>query len=156
MEVLIRPMRPGDLDALVEFWADMSDDPVVSGRIYPPTEENKRKWCSWVLKVREEDEHQVLVAESNGQVIGYILFRIRTDLPLWSPHKMATIYDLYVRPDFRRKGVATELLARALEVMRSRGATLVMITALVANEPALRLYRKMGFRDFRLTLVKEL
>ena len=156
MEVLVRPMRPEDLDALVEFWADMSNDPVVSGRIYPPTEENKRKWRSWVLKVHEEDERQVLVAESDGQVIGYILFRVRTDLPLSSPHRMATIYDLYVRPDFRHRGVATKLLAEALEAMKSRGVTLVTITALVANEPALRLYRKVGFRDFRLTLVKEL
>ena len=154
--IKVRPMGPGDLEALVEFWADMSNDPMVSGRFYPPTEENKAKWRSWVLKVHEEDEEQVLVAEADGHVVGFILFRIRTDAPLWTPHKVAIIYDLYVRPGWRRKGIATRLILRAFEVMRSRGVDHVRVTALSANEPAIRLYRKLGFKDYSITFVKEL
>jgi len=154
--VEIRPMRPGDLRDLVRFWADMSSNPSASGLFYPPTEENKAKWARWVLKVHDEDEEQVLVAEEDGQVVGFILFRIRTDLPLWTPHKVAIIYDLYVKPGWRRKGIATELISRALEVMRSRGVDHVRVTALATNEPAMRLYRRLGFREYAITFSKEL
>ena len=155
-EVEIRPMELGDLEALVGFWADMSGDPRVSGLFYPPTEENKARWRSWVLKVHEEDEDQVLVAEADGLLVGFILFRIRTDMPLWTPHRVAIIYDLYVRPGWRRKGIATKLVLRALEAMGRRGVDHVRVTALASNEPAIRLYRKLGFREYGITFSKEL
>ncbi|RLI12013.1 hypothetical protein DRO33_03160 [Candidatus Bathyarchaeota archaeon] len=155
MGLLVRPARPEDLEVLVSFWSDMSSDPAVSGLIYPPTEENKRKWRSWVLKVMEEDERQVIVTELDSRVVDFILFRVREG-PLWSPHRIAVIHDLYVEPGSRRKGVASRLVEKALSVMKSRGATLVLVTALVSNRPALAFYRRMGFREYRLTFAMEL
>ena len=156
-EVRIRPFRPEDLDVLADFWRDMASDPLVSDRVYPPTEENVAKWRSWVLKVHEEEGGHVLVAEAEGVgPVGYVLFRSRVERPLWTPRRTAIIYDLYVRPGWRRRGIGTRLLEAALELLGQEGATHVRVSALASNEPALRLYRKLGFREHMITLVKEL
>jgi len=141
---------------LTAFWKDMASDPIVSGQLYPPTEENVARWRDWVLKVHRGGGGQVVVAEVSGEVIGFVLARLRRDLSLQTPHTLATIYDLYVRPDWRQKGMGTALLKAALERLKARGATHVLVTAQVTNEAAIRLYRKLGFKDFRLTLVKRL
>ena len=156
-EVRIRPFRPEDLDVLAEFWRDMASDPLVSDHVYPPTEENVARWRSWVLKVHEEEGGHVLVAEAEGVgPVGFVLLRSRVERPLWTPRRTAIIYDLYVRPDWRRRGVGTALLEEAMKIVRQEGATHVRISALADNEPALRLYKKLGFREYMITLDKGL
>ena len=156
-EVRIRPFRPEDLNVLADFWREMASGPRVSGQVYPPTEENVAKWRSWVLKVHEEKGGHVLVAEADGiGPVGFVLFRSHVERVLWTPMRIAIIYDLYVRPDWRRKGIGTALLQEAMKIMRQEGATHVRISVLVGNEPALRLYKKLGFREHVITLVKEL
>ena len=156
-EVRIRPFRPEDLDVLAGFWRDMASDPLVSDRIYPPTEENVARWRSWVLKVHEEEGDHVLVAEAEGVgPVGFVLFRSRVERPLWTPRRTAIIYDLYVRPDWRRRGIGTALLEEAMKIVMQEGATHVRISVLADNEPALRLYKKLGFREYMITLDKGL
>jgi len=156
-EVRIRPLRPEDMDALAGFWRDMASDPLVSDRVYPPTEENVARWRSWVLEVHEEEGGHVLVAEAEGVgPVGFVLFRSRVERPLWTPRRTAIIYDLYVRPDWRRRGIGTALLEEAMKIVMQEGATHVRISVLADNEPALRLYKKLGFREYMITLDKGL
>jgi GNAT superfamily N-acetyltransferase len=60
------------------------------------------------------------------------------------------VEDLFAQPDFRRRGVATALIVRAVEDARERGAGLVVMGALPDDTPRL-LYATLGFRPFCLT-----
>jgi len=54
---------------------------------------------------------------------------------------------LSVHPSAHRQGVATTLLADALAWMRRAGVTRVFVNTHIDNEPALALYRRIGFRN---------
>jgi ribosomal protein S18 acetylase RimI-like enzyme len=54
--------------------------------------------------------------------------------------------DLYVRPGFRRRGVAAALLGAVPEAARAAGATRLSLVTELGNEEALSLYRGLGFR----------
>ena len=54
---------------------------------------------------------------------------------------------LAVHPDQHRRGVATALLADALTWMQRWRADRVLVNTHVDNEPALALYRRLGFVD---------
>jgi ribosomal protein S18 acetylase RimI-like enzyme len=58
----------------------------------------------------------------------------------------AGMFDLDVPADQRRKGLATFLLAEAFERLRGRGVVLVEAQTMQHNEPAIRLYEKLGFK----------
>jgi ribosomal protein S18 acetylase RimI-like enzyme len=62
----------------------------------------------------------------------------------WGSHA-AGMLDLDVPTTSRRKGLATYLLAEAFDRLRSRGVVLVEAQTMQQNEPALKLYEKLGF-----------
>jgi GNAT superfamily N-acetyltransferase len=57
------------------------------------------------------------------------------------------IQDVFVPPDQRDRGVGTQLSQAAEELARVRGYTHISISASVANDGALRLYRRLGYLD---------
>lgn len=59
------------------------------------------------------------------------------------------VEDLFTRPDFRHRGIATALIAHAVADARQRGAGPVVIGALPDDTPK-HMYVKLGFRPFSL------
>lgn len=57
------------------------------------------------------------------------------------------IYDLAVAESFRRRGIASALLARLSVIAAERGATAVFVQADYIDEPAIALYEKFGVRE---------
>ena len=57
------------------------------------------------------------------------------------------IQDVFVPEDLRGRGIGTRLAQAAEELARARGYAAISIGTSVANEGALRLYRRLGFRD---------
>ncbi len=57
------------------------------------------------------------------------------------------IYDLAVREDFRRQGIATALIMRLKEVAHARGAYVIFVQADLVDDPAIALYTKLGLRE---------
>jgi aminoglycoside 3-N-acetyltransferase I len=57
------------------------------------------------------------------------------------------IYDLAVRADHRRRGLATALIARLREIAAGRGAWVIYVQADPGDAPAIALYEKLGVRE---------
>lgn len=57
------------------------------------------------------------------------------------------IYDLAVREEYRRRGVATSLIEALKPIARERGAWVIMVQADPPDVPAVALYEKLGMRE---------
>jgi GNAT superfamily N-acetyltransferase len=57
------------------------------------------------------------------------------------------IGDVFVPAELRGRGIGTELSEAAEQLARARGHRQISISASIANEGALRLYRRLGYRD---------
>jgi ribosomal-protein-alanine N-acetyltransferase len=89
-----------------------------------------------------------IVAEENGEVIGYIMCRIETGISnfgLSGIIKKGHIVSVAVLPNHRRKGVGEALITNALEGMRSYGAKQCYLEVRITNDEAIGLYKKMGY-----------
>ncbi len=60
------------------------------------------------------------------------------------------VEDLFTQPDFRGRGIATALIAHAVEDARLRGAGPILIGALPEDTPR-RMYQALGFRPLCVT-----
>ncbi|MBO4831406.1 MAG: GNAT family N-acetyltransferase [Oscillospiraceae bacterium] len=86
-------------------------------------------------KVAEATERfRTLLAVDDGNVVGY--------MDVTHCYKENEPYDLFVRPEYRRKGWGRKLLARALAMNEPKD---MMLLVEIDNEPAIRLYEGMGF-----------
>ena len=80
-----------------------------------------------------------LVAEEKGAVVGYIGSQTVLD--------STDIMNIAVHPDFRRRGVAESLLVELSKRLKERGVSFLMLEVRASNEPAKRLYEKLGFQQ---------
>ena len=63
------------------------------------------------------------------------------------PRSELYIYDLAVTKSYRRQGVATALIQRLRQLAAERGAWVAFVQADYTDEPALKLYTKLGARE---------
>ncbi|KHJ87871.1 acetyltransferase, GNAT family [Oesophagostomum dentatum] len=59
--------------------------------------------------------------------------------------KVCYITTLIVAPEYRKIGIATQLLQRASTVLLEEGSHLIYLHVLHSNLPAIQLYEKMGY-----------
>jgi GNAT superfamily N-acetyltransferase len=99
---------------------------------------------------------RMFVAEEAGGAAGFVcvLTRVPPDGPDDAIEEYAYVSDLVVCPEHRGQGLGRRLLARAEAAARESGARSLQIGVLARNRVAHELYRRMGFGDFQVRLVK--
>ncbi len=93
-----------------------------------------------------------IVAEEDGEVVGYIMCRIETGLSgfgLRGLMKKGHIVSVAVLPQYRRKGTGEALVAKAIENMQQYNAKQCFLEVRLTNTPAVDLYKKLGFQVTR-------
>lgn len=78
-----------------------------------------------------------LVAETEGAVAGYIGSQTVLD--------SADMMNLAVSPSFRRQGIGERLVNCLTEELKEKGVKTLLLEVRISNEPAKRLYQKLGF-----------
>ena len=110
-----------------------------------------------VLQIRELASSEVdrvgavLGLARLGQGDGYYLVAWEDDEPVGHAHLALTdppeLQDVSVRPEYRRRGVATALAGAAERAVVARGADRLRLSVSVDNDAALALYRGLGYGD---------
>jgi ribosomal-protein-alanine N-acetyltransferase len=93
-----------------------------------------------------------IVAESQGRVSGYIMCRIEhgfSDLKKLRFAKKGHIISVAVMPDYRKQGIAYSLVEQALSALTALHADECYLEVRASNDPAIKLYNKMGFDTTR-------
>ena len=93
-----------------------------------------------------------IVAEENGEVVGYIMCRIETGIPsfkLLGITRKGHVISIAVLPEHQREGIGCALMREAMQAMVNYKAKECCLEVRASNVPAVNLYRKMGFEVAR-------
>jgi ribosomal-protein-alanine N-acetyltransferase len=125
-QLVIRRAARGDVDRVLEIESE--------GFLHPWSRE----------LVERELEHSwssLLLAEDGvgGPVVGYVVF--------WVVHDEVHVLNVATALAARRRGVGRALMEEAEGEGRRRGARLSTLEVRRSNEPAIALYRAMGYRQ---------
>jgi ribosomal-protein-alanine N-acetyltransferase len=104
------------------------------------------------IELHQKFPETFIVAEENGEVVGYIMCRIELGLSNFGFGgllKKGHIVSVAVMHQHRRKGIGKALVAQALENMRIYNAKQCFLEVRVTNTPAIELYKKLGFEITR-------
>ena len=85
------------------------------------------------------------IAELDGEVVAFILSRIKQVPPFWGGVTVGILSDMWVRTKVRRLGVGKKLSHISLRWLRDQGVHSVEIQVLLNNDASWTLYEKMGF-----------
>jgi len=150
--VEVRPLKNDEVEELLGLWKEFMNDPSAIDELIPTHQENVKRQREFVVELMGEDSGQVLVASDGSELIGYVMFQNEVRPPLELAHRTGYVMDLYVKPSHRRRGVGERLLRSCLDRVKSKGVTHVQLRVWNANETAIALYRKLGFRDRMMTM----
>jgi [ribosomal protein S18]-alanine N-acetyltransferase len=93
-----------------------------------------------------------IVAEEDGDVLGYIMCRIEiglSNMGMGGLTRKGHVVSLAVKPESRRKGIATALIRSAMEGMQFYKAKQIYLEVRVTNDDAINLYKKLGLEISR-------
>jgi ribosomal protein S18 acetylase RimI-like enzyme len=125
-------------------------------RFLAATPRTERGYGSFLGSQLEEPDVIVLVAEQDGEVLGYTYAGVEgTDyMALRGP--AGVLYDIVVDPAHRGRGVGRTLLDATLAALASRGVPRVVLSTAERNETAQHLFARAGFRRTMIEMTREL
>lgn len=100
------------------------------------------------MELHERFPATFIVAEENGEVVGYVMCRIETGLSsfgLLGIVRKAHVISIAVLPTHQRQGIGHALMQEAMRNMPLYKAGECYLEVRVSNTPAVSLYKKMGF-----------
>jgi GNAT superfamily N-acetyltransferase len=144
--VTIRRAAPGDYEAICEM-AELMDQPqraALPDRFRQPSGPTRLR--DRTEKLMRDPDTFLAVAELDGRVVGVTncgLLRMG-DHPQKHPIASLLVRGLVVRPELRRKGIASALVEKATEWAREKGATEVQANVYDFNQPAAAFFASLG------------
>ena len=104
-----------------------------------------------VYAIWEDPAQEIVVAEADGELCGYaVLHHItKPENPFMYERDFLDVDEFGVDPDFRRQGVATEMIAFIRDWAKGRGFDRIELNMWEFNREALAFYEAMGFQTYR-------
>lgn len=107
---------------------------------------------NWYENLYFKDDYVLYIAIEDNKVVGYIYAKIR-ELDFTSTKDEEVLIDgLYVLKEYRNKKIATNLIDKVKEWSISKKIDTISLNVMYDNEIARKLYAKLGFEKFSLTL----
>ena len=125
------------LEAMLTMFADAFDE--------PETYNNARPSRAYLSRLLARDTFIALAALDGEAVVSglcaYVLDKFEQE------RSEIYVYDLAVAETYRRRGIATALIAKLQRLSAERGAWVIFIQADHGDEPAIALYSGLGRRE---------
>jgi len=132
---VIRPATADDLPLVRELWQAFNEEIPDE----PWREDDLAEDLAWLEQAIGDEI--VLLSDDDGLVVA----RRRGE-------KLGFLEVVYVRPQARRGGTATELVREAAKRLGEAGAEMIELEVLASNEEARSIYDRWGFKPVELTL----
>ncbi len=140
LPALIRVLDASDapvLRMMLGLFSDAFDD--------PESYLNQQPSEAYLTRLLASDTFIAVAAIAAGQVVGglagYVLHKFEQE------RSEFYIYDLAVAEQFRRQGIATELITTIRLIAQQRGIHVIFVQADYGDDPAVALYTKLGTRE---------
>ena len=133
----LRPFKTSDLDGVIQINRECLPEN------YSP---------HFFINLYKRFPATFIVAEVNGEIVGYIMCRIETGIPsfkLLGIAKKGHVISIAVLPTHHRKGIGYSLIREATKAMVNYNAKECYLEVRESNLSAVYLYKKLGFETAR-------
>lgn len=120
---------------------------------------DRKKWNKHMVEVFENfskrENSEIFIAEDERhRFIGYLFVGESSDM--MTGLSFGFIYDIFVEEKSRGKGIGKLLLEKAENCCRKKGYSRIALMVSTANDSAIRLYSRTGFKPEQMYMTKEL
>jgi len=138
----IRPALPGDVLAMHQFICDLAEYEQASGSVNSTPDQLARALFDGADTPAGRPALYAHVAEVGGELVGMAIWFL--NYSTWTGSHGVYLEDLYVKPEFRGRGVGGALMRELAAIAVEHGWDRFQWWVLDWNQPAIEVYRRMG------------
>lgn len=156
MHVAVRDVKEEDVPLIKKFtvqtgWRDVPS----SQKKELDRDEFGKRLMEIFDALSKREHHKIFVAEDeNHRFLGYLFVGKGSNMLTGKDH--GYIYDIFVKKEFRGKGIGKTLLNKAQSYCKKVGFSRILLMVSVENENAAGLYKKLGFKAESMYMGKDL
>jgi aminoglycoside 6'-N-acetyltransferase I len=150
-DFVIREAALPDLEELAELRLSLQSHCERSNSsVWRITDEGERLITQKLEHVLKDDKSRVFVAEADGNIVGFASGQAssRED---YSPSKVASIENVFVREAYRKRGIGKRLVKELCRFFDSMKAEQVTLRYILGNREAECFWTQLGFKPIITT-----
>ena len=157
-EISIRPALDADIPTLGRLGALLLEAHYHfdEKRFMAPRVNSAEGYARFLRSQLKQADAVIFVAERNGAVVGYVYAGLEPTSWKELRDMAGFIHDVVIEDSSRRFGIASLLVERAIEWLRSHGAPRVVLWTAEKNPAAQNLFGRLGFRRTMIEMTREL
>lgn len=150
-QILVRPAQQGDIPMLVGFMARLALH-VAGGEPQTLKRKEKRRLTELLAAALTDDAKLLVVAElPNDGLVGMGYIYVWRSQGIWEQagdleFKSGIIDDIWVEPEYRKRGIFSAMLRELVAFAESRSAHELIVEYSVANKEAEGTWSRLGFK----------
>lgn len=156
MNYTLRDATEQDIPQIVELSGLLADHHHKLDSYWKPGSETKKTFGDMLKNDLEKEDVRWLVAEVDGQIVGYFSGEIKDAKPVISASKIGHISTAFVREEYRGKGIAKAAIETYLVWFRERGVSVAEIGVDSRNIEGVRAWEGLGFKEYMKKLKLDL
>ena len=156
-EISIRPASPADVPSIGRLGATLvrMHHELDAKRFFAATAQTEHGYASYVRSQLANRDIIVLVAEREGEVLGYTFAGVEGVDYMSLRGPAGVLHDIVVDPQHRGAGVGRALLDATIQLLEKRGVPQVVLSTAERNESAQRLFAQAGFRRTMIEMTRD-
>lgn len=142
----IREIRREELESLIDsLWNPFAEEMATLDSYNALADDIRDGQLEYKREQFENEDIVIYVAAEGDALLGYALAEHGATPPVFQRGSEVNIEELYVSPSTRNQGIASALMEQVEQWAGDQDAERVTLSVNEANEPALDLYRELGF-----------
>ena len=138
-----------------ELWKEFIDFHKKRDPFFTRTADGHDRFGEFVLERIEKEDWLVLVAESEGEVVGHCLATIEEYPPVYINPRYGYVQDIAVTKKYRRSRIGRKFFDRMAAWFREQGVDRIELDVTATNDVSARFWREIGFGDFMIRMSKK-
>ncbi len=152
-DITIRPYESkNDKDQVLKCIIDLQEHERAVEPSKLPGKDVADDYLAYIVFECKEKNGEIFVADNAGEILGFSCVWIdEDDDPTVSKESLAYLSDLYVKPEFRRQGIATKLMQARKQYALDRGIRKIRVCTLAKNIGIQETLKSQGFTPHEIT-----
>jgi GNAT superfamily N-acetyltransferase len=151
----VRRAQPEDQDPVGDLWVQLLDEQDELEDRFGIADDARDRWENDFPLWLDDETYRVYIAEVDGEIAGFATAHRWGPPPIYEESSEVYLDELYVRPDDRRSGLGTQLVAAIRDWTDRIGARRIRLNVLSANEAARAFWAAQDATSLTLTFTIE-
>jgi len=155
-KIQIKNATKKDLPALCEMQKELADYHHKIDKTFRSGKSMGDSFCKYISSKIGKRGEKILVAFYDGKAVGYFYANLKKNSIAFKMKTIGHISDVYVKKEYRSKGVGRALMKETDKWFIQQGARYVDLSVDLRIQPSFEFYKKNGFKILSYKMRKKL